>query len=231
MDQGWIKLHRRSLNNPLFRDITAWHIFEFCLLKADRNGVFTVGRHQLEDWTGIKGTTAYKALKRLEKAKMVTVSVTFGKYGFSEILILNWEKYQLQKNDSNSFSDEKVTNECPISNTLQEYRIKNKEYITPPPYSASGQKWLDLWKEVFGYEITRYVRHSLESVSIMVKKHGTDSVKEMLLVARHALSNKYAPRPLRSIKNYETILWRWDDLQAYRVSVYLQQQTNKIKEV
>lgn len=128
---GWIKYWRKSLENPLFTDITAWHIWQFCLLMANRRGFFSIGRYQLERMTGVKGITAYKALQRLKNAKMVTIKVTGGSNNrFSLISICNWAEYQEGgTTPSNSHSNKPVTIKEQSSNTLQEYRIENKEYI------------------------------------------------------------------------------------------------------
>jgi hypothetical protein len=142
---GWIKLHRKSLDNKLFKDVTAWHIFEFCLLMADKNtGEMSMGRNQWEDWTGVKGTTAYGALKRLKKHKMVTLTVTFGKYGFTTVRIINWNKYQ----ESMTVT---LTKDCPKTDTLQEdniYIITDKNLETlKNKYNLNFDEEIERWKD------------------------------------------------------------------------------------
>lgn len=129
-DEYNIRYYLKSLENPMFRDITAWHLFDFCLLRAFPKGHFTIGRRQIEEITGIKGTTAYKAIKRLEKAEMVTITVTYGKLGFTEISIVNWPKYQPQLFTGNNSSDQRVTKEWPKSDqrvTHYDKEIGNKK--------------------------------------------------------------------------------------------------------
>ena len=130
----YIRFYLKALENPLFKDVTAWHIWQFCLLQAFPKGVFTIGRNQLEKWSGIKGTTAYKALLRLKNAKMVTIKVTGGSNNrFSEISIVNWAKYQPSlTTSSNNHSNNPVTineqsSNNPVTHYDKEQGIKNKE--------------------------------------------------------------------------------------------------------
>lgn len=127
-----IRYYIKSLENPLFKDITAWHIWDFCLLMAFPKGSFTCGREQMQEWTGVKGTTAYHALKRLENAKMVTTSVTGGlHHRHTVISIVNWAKYQPQLyRGSDSLIDNPVTtNRQPSDNPVTHYdkEIGNKK--------------------------------------------------------------------------------------------------------
>lgn len=121
---GWIKLHLSVLQNAVYlSDPTAWRLFEFCLLRAYPSGTFTIGRNQIERWSGIKGVTAWRALQRLKTKEMVTTSVT-GK--FTTISIVNWGIYQALGNRSGSRSvTDDATKTIQVGNTLREY--KNKE--------------------------------------------------------------------------------------------------------
>lgn len=124
MNKGWVKLHRRLLDNSMFkRDHSAMILFIAILLLADKNsGSYECGRFQLATIIGLNPNTTYKALKRLEKAKIVTLASN-NKY--TVVNICNWRTYQA---DSNIKSNNKVTTDEQQSNTKQELRIKNKEY-------------------------------------------------------------------------------------------------------
>lgn len=121
--EGWIKFYRQVNENEIFRhDRTAWHIFEVLLIQC-RYGVWKGGRFQLAEFCDEKPNTIYKALKRLEKAEMVTLS---SNNRFTTISILNWDKYQGNGNSiGNTSSNNKVTTKEQQSNTS--IRIKNKE--------------------------------------------------------------------------------------------------------
>lgn len=123
---GWVKLHSQIIDNDIWRnDRTAWHVFEYLLLKAysgKPQGVVVTSRYQIADMVGGNNNTIYKALKRLEKAKMVTSTATSKK---TTIRICNWSKYQ---GNSNQSGNNKVTTEQQQSNTLnknKDIRVKN----------------------------------------------------------------------------------------------------------
>jgi len=118
--EGWIKLHRKVLDNGILKDQMAWTIFSWLMLKVDRTtGKKITGRFWASQELGIKPITFYKGLRRLEKKwKVVTLRVT-GKA--TEVSLINWHKYQ----SSNTSDNTSVTHEEHISNTLQE--VENKE--------------------------------------------------------------------------------------------------------
>lgn len=123
--ETYIKLYRKILDNEIMRDSTALAVFIYCLCRADKNsGKFTAGRWQISASLRIKDTTIYKALKRLQKWRMIEQT---SNNRFTEFLILNWDKYQCSGNTSSK--NQVKTKEKP-SNTLQELRIENKEYIS-----------------------------------------------------------------------------------------------------
>jgi hypothetical protein len=118
---GWIKLHRKILQNEIFRqDRTAWHIFEVLLIICDKEkGLWSGGRFVLADLCKEKPSTMYKAIKRLEKAKMVTLS---SNNRFTTIHICKWKEYQ---GNGNTSGNNQVTTKEQPSNTIT--RIENKE--------------------------------------------------------------------------------------------------------
>lgn len=123
-DSGWVKLYRKSRENLFIRDLTAWGIFAWLLIAVDRDGKLKTGRIWVAKELGIKPTTFYQALKRLEKKYKVLTQVSNNR--FTEITLLNWAKYQSKEIPLTQGNENQVkTNRKPID-TLQEY--KNKEY-------------------------------------------------------------------------------------------------------
>lgn len=116
---GWVKLYRQVANNKIFNhDLTAWHVFEILLIFC-KDGVWEGGRFQLSECCNLKDGTTYKAIKRLEKAKMVTLS---SNNKFTKVEINNWHKFQ----DTVTLSgNNKVTTKSQQSNTINKnIRIK-----------------------------------------------------------------------------------------------------------
>ena len=151
---GWLKLWRKVQDNLVFqRDRTAWHIFEVLLINCDLSGKWSGGRFTLAVLGGEHPNTTYKALKRLEKAKMVTLSSN-NKY--TDVYICNWSKYQ---GGGNNTSNNKVTTKEQQSNnngnTINKNNTKNKELrikkidtttIVVDDYIT----FKETWKKVYG---------------------------------------------------------------------------------
>ena len=124
MNNGWVKLHRQVMTNEVFRhDRTAWYVFEVLLLNCDqKTGKWSGGRFQLADLCSLNANTTYSALKRLEKAKMATLS---SNTKYTTIYICNWKEYQTSSTLS---VNNGATTGQQRGNTLT--RIENKELRT-----------------------------------------------------------------------------------------------------
>lgn len=135
MDNGWIKLHRKLLENPIMkRPLWAW-LWVVLLLKANhketkmiwnnniiivKEGQFITGRKELSKTSGIPESTIEDILKYLENSLQIRQQKTT-KYRL--ITIVNWKDYQkpdnkattkqqqsdTNKNDNNEKNDKKNT--------------------------------------------------------------------------------------------------------------------------
>lgn len=133
-NKGWIKLHRKVLDNGILKDQIAWVIFCWLLLRVDRKtGKTTLGRIWASKELGIKPTTFYKALKRLENiyktVSLVTKKVTIK---YTEVSVLNWYKYQQENTPVTQESNNPVTikgqsSNNPVTHIQEEENIRSKE--------------------------------------------------------------------------------------------------------
>jgi hypothetical protein len=123
MNEGWIKLFRKSKENPLMKDFTAWGIFSWILLTVDRaTGRMTLGRKWASAYFSMKEPTFYKALKRLEKKyKVIALSTKKVTIKFTEVEVINWFKYQ---DSNNPVSIKEQSSNNPVTH-IQE--VENKE--------------------------------------------------------------------------------------------------------
>lgn len=131
MRNGWVKLHRKLLDNEFLRhDPTAKVVFITLLLIADRNGKGSFGRDMLGTLSGVKPITAYKSFLRLKNADLVTQD---SNNRYTRFSICKWSEYQGSvTQDSNN---EVTTKYQPSNNQVTHYknkevRIKNKEKNT-----------------------------------------------------------------------------------------------------
>lgn len=144
--QGWIKVHRKLVNNPIWQDPYYLKLWMYCLMKASHKehkqlvgnqmvtlnpGEFVTGRKSLSDDlnNGVKPKqqlserTWYRYLENLESWGMLTIKKT-NKY--SVVSINKWHDYQE--------SDQQLTNNRPtvdhqLTTNKNVKNVKNKEYI------------------------------------------------------------------------------------------------------
>lgn len=128
MRNGWVKLHRKLLDNEFLRhDPTAKVVFITLLLIANRNGKGTFGRDLLGSLSGVKPITAYKSFLRLKKANLVTQD---SNNRFTHFSICKWSEYQGSVTQG---GNNEVTTKYQRSNNQvthyknKEVRIENKE--------------------------------------------------------------------------------------------------------
>lgn len=176
MNNGWVKLHRQVLNNEIFRhDPTAWRVFEVLLLLADKNKAeWSGGLYQLTGFTGVKKDALYKAVKRLENAKMITRRVN-SKY--TVYRICKWADFQGSETSSVNAeyteSKNKVKTEY-NSNKNKELRIKNNSNV-------EIQSIYDHYIEAFRKNKNQY--RLTNSRKSKIQARLADAGKDMLILA------------------------------------------------
>lgn len=175
MNKGWIKLHRQALDSKIRRqDPTAWRLFETLLLLVDKKtGTWEGGRRQLAYADGsIKEGAIYPALKRLERATMVTMT---SNNQFTTICICKWNEFQ-------TFSNNDTTTKQQPNNTLT--RSKNTEVrnIYKSNDLVKTQSIYDFYVQKFNknsntYKLTDKRKAKLKS---RIKDAGEDMLKQAI---------------------------------------------------
>lgn len=110
--RGWIKLHRKLLDNPIFKDSEAVHLFNYFLLKANyekksflfnkrpmvvERGQLITGLRQIHKDTGISTGKIRRRLELLATTQIITHQTT---HQFSIVTICNYNEYQDRENES-----------------------------------------------------------------------------------------------------------------------------------
>lgn len=120
---GWIKLHRKLLDNPIFQNAELLQLFLYCLLKANHEpkkilfngkeeligrGQFITGREVISKDLKQNAITSYKRLKTLENLEILNIK---SNNRFSLVTIENYELYQTLGDDCNNEMNNKGTTE------------------------------------------------------------------------------------------------------------------------
>jgi hypothetical protein len=133
--KGWISLHRKLLENPIFKNYKLLQTFLYCLLKAThddyelligdqmvslKKGQLATGRKAISQATNLTEQNVRTALSKLEKLGILTITPT-SKY--SVVTVVAWDSYQ--------GSNQQVTNNQPTTNQqlTTNNNINNKNNI------------------------------------------------------------------------------------------------------
>jgi hypothetical protein len=152
--KGYIKLYRKLLCNPIFKNPYLLQLFVYCLLKANHSegkafygadeiilkpGQFVTGRFELSAALGGNASSTYKRLKRLESLTMLGLQSNNKN---TLVTVLNWESYQIDKSDLDNEvtadgqeSNRKVTTKGQQSNTNKNVKNDKNERMKENIYS------------------------------------------------------------------------------------------------
>ena len=200
-DSGWIKLHRKLLDNPLAsRPDWAWlwvvllllanHDDEYSFIwngesKKLSKGQFITGRKKLSEITHIPETTIERILAHLEKTRQIGQQKTT-KYRL--ITILNWKIYQ-------NMDNKRTTN-----GHIQEHnniRSNTNTYKKENTFLSGKQinELITLFKSVNPLYNTLYVRSSeRKAIDDMAKTITYEKLKLTIEQLPKIISQPYAPK-------------------------------------
>lgn len=143
---GWIKLHRKILDNPIFLKPDLFQLFSYCLLRANHSeakiiwngkeeilekGCFITGRKILAEDTGQTESGIFRRLKVLQTLKIISVK---SNNRFSVVKVLNYSLYQgADVEDEQPVNNQRTTTEQPANtdNTLKNLKNEKKGIYTP----------------------------------------------------------------------------------------------------
>lgn len=175
---GWLKLHRRLLEHPVFTQLNpeALKVWIFCLLRANRaqtswydgrsqvsipEGAFVFSLDGMARQCGISLQQLRTAISHLKNLSCITVKST-NKY--SLLIIENWTRYQSVDDAINTHFNIAITNGQQTVNkrstTEEEVRSKKREerktIIAPNGAGVRGKRSYDVIGKALGQERTRW---------------------------------------------------------------------------
>lgn len=132
---GWIKLHRKIIDSPVFDNSNVLKLWIWCLCKASHTdhevivgkqivkldaGQFVFGRMKAAAALNMNDRTVYDYMKMLQKLGMIDMQPN---NKFTVVTIVNWAFYQYSDADI----QQQNTQQCTINDT-QHSTIKNHTY-------------------------------------------------------------------------------------------------------
>jgi len=163
MQDGWIKLYRKSLNSRVFKNRDLWQLWTWCLMKATHKktwvsvstgrgetevelqpGQFIFGRKQAAQELKAKPFSTYKRMLKLKKLGNLDIQ---SNTHFSIVTICNWDKYQAQEIEKEQAKEQPrnnqgTTKEQPRNTNKNDKNEKNeKNNNTPPKVPPKGDEY------------------------------------------------------------------------------------------
>lgn len=161
MADGWIKLHRQSIESRVFSDAALWRLWTWCLLRANHSpgyfagndiarGSFATGTRAAGETLGLSPSTVHRGLKKLAEWGMIALAV---KHGYTVVTVSNYETYQgdgeapetqvEQRSNGDATPDEREPNgdatamQPSKKNNNNKKEKKNKKGAPPPAFELA----------------------------------------------------------------------------------------------
>jgi biotin operon repressor len=205
MDNGWISLHRKLLDNPIYKNpawLSVWitllllashkekddFIWNGKILKLNK-GQFITGRKNLKELTNIPETTIERALTYLEKSGHQIEQQKTTK--FRLITILNWDKYQ--KLDIKS--DNRRTTDGQQTDTINKGNKDNNETtndVTAKPLDEVNTVF-NLFYKTINPNINFANKTERSAAEWLINRYGLEKTISAAEYAISVQNDKYAP--------------------------------------
>lgn len=154
---GWISLHRKLMDNPIYSNAHMLKLWIHCLMKASHKehdhlvgnqmvklevGQFVTGRNALEDEFNrgakkdevISGRTLWRWIKNFEEWQMLSIKSTTK---YSVVTVINWSEHQ-QSDQQVSSSRPTDVQQLSTNNNVNKGNKENKELTTTTTKPVDG---------------------------------------------------------------------------------------------
>ena len=180
--QGYIKLHRKLLENPIVSNTKYFAVWVILLMLAQhkdieflhgnqliklKKGQLLTGRKQLAELSGVAEGTIETILNYLESQQQIQQQKTTK---YRVLTILNWDKYQEDEQRFQQQNDNKMTH------TIMS-RMKKKDTKVSGSETSFGNENINSLikgiKKVLGFELADYDRNLLSNIYKLCEKYDT----------------------------------------------------------
>jgi hypothetical protein len=191
MEQGWVKLHRQLIENPIITKPSYLALWVVLLLKANhkenkfmwngniivvKEGQMITGRKELSKETKIPESTIEDILNYLEKQHQIQQQKTT-KYRL--ITIVNWVKYQGSDTKSNNKA---TTKQQQADTNKNDNNIKNEKKINTDETSSSEITLLIKSFETLNPASKRFYGNTTQrkACSDLIETYGLERVQNVV---------------------------------------------------
>lgn len=229
MDGGWIKLHRKVLDNPLMNRPAYRSVWIELLLRATHNeasvmfkgnrvklkpGQFTSGAYQISASTGVPRGTVERILKTFKNEEQIEIE---SDRQCSMITILKWNKYQTSEEQS----EERVRNDRGTS----EERVRTKQECKNERMKENTGREIVVANAPTPTEIASDFFQNLDQQELLVSAFSTKGIPEDILRKEIQKFIQYWTEPTRNGKRE-----RWQLEKTFEVKRRLVTWFSRIKE-
>lgn len=221
MNQGWIKLHRQMLQNPVvMKDSDHLALWVLLLLKATHNGIevcfhgrriklqpgeITTGRKVLAGELRVSESKVQRMLKEFESEQQIEQRTD---RQCRYIKVLNWDKYQQsEQRTEQQMNNERTTTEQRL-NTKQECKNEINKITPVPPKGVVSDSFEKFWsaypKKVGKQAAIKAFKRAVKFISVDSMLEAIDKQKTSDQWKRD--NGKYIPNPTTWLNQ-----GRWDD--------------------
>lgn len=215
MDNGWVKIHRKIIENPIFKRSAYFHLWITLLLKSNHKqtkmmwnggiivvneGQLITGRKSLSEETGIPESTIEDILRYLETQHQIQQQKTT-KYRL--VTILNWKDYQNPTAKATTKQQQADTNK----------NVKNDKKNTDTEQSSLIPEVIKLFEEVnpackkmYGNTTQRKACQNL------IDEYGFEEVSKVIAFLPKSNKVSYFPvvtTPVQLWDKYQTLKDKW----------------------
>jgi DNA-binding transcriptional regulator YhcF (GntR family) len=209
---GWIKIHRQALENPIMRKPNYWAVWCYLLLNANykdnyfisKEGKHLISRGQLltskrkiADYLNLSSGTVQYILQYLELEHMIEQKSTSK---WTVIEVKNYSKYQeVEQEVENKVSFKKTQSESKVRQLIKKESKKDKNLVTNVTNEISTQS-LSI-NDLFGlfssvnpsYKTLYPMKGQRQALERLVNEHGRERVVLLIKGAEYAHGKPYAP--------------------------------------
>lgn len=236
MENGWICIHRKLLDDPMMSNTKYLALWVTLLLKANhketkiilngktvilKKGQFITGRIALSKSTKIPQTTIERILDWLEENEKIGQQKTTKN---RIITILNWEKYQILDNKRTTNGQQTDTNNN--DNNVTTVLLRNTGGLKPPPQSLDKPPNTPIKKKI---QTTKFIKPTVAEVEAYCKARN-NGINAQAFVDKYESIGWVVGRSRTPMKDWKATVRTWENYRKeYKFGQVLQSdQSHKI---